>query len=123
MKYLVLFILLFSLEVSAMETIKIELKSHNNNLRLSLINISQEEVLINKRFAIGSSVDPCEVELIIMHENGKYFPFDVRINIRPITDKDLILLKPGEFTEVEFKIESLIYYYDLSVGHYKVQAS
>lgn len=122
MKYLVLLIMLFSLEVSAMETIKIELKNHNNNLILSLINVSQEDILINKRFLLGSSVDPCEVELVIMDKNGNNFPFCVRINVEPITDEDLVLLKPGEFIEEEYKIGSLIYYYELPVGHYKVKA-
>jgi hypothetical protein len=122
MKYLVLIIMLFSLEVSAVDTIKIELKNHNNNLVLNLMNISQKEILINKRFTIGSSVDPCEVELIIADKNGQSFAFAPMVNIRPITDTALILLKPGEFIEKEYKIKRLILDYELVAGHYSVKA-
>jgi hypothetical protein len=122
MKYLILIIMLFSLEVSAMETVKIELKNHNNILILNLTNISQENILINKRFAIGAPVYQCEVDLIIMDKNGQIFPFDLRINIDSITDNDLLLLKPGKFIEKEYKIEDILYYYSLPVGQYEVKA-
>ena len=122
MKHLVLIFMLFSLESSAVETIKIELKNLNNNLVLNLMSVSQKEVLINKRFTIGSSADPSEVELIINDKNGKYFLFAPMVNIRPITDKDLILLKPGEFIEKEYKIKRLVLDYGLVAGHYTVKA-
>ncbi len=86
------------------------------------MNISQKEILINKRFTIGSSVDPCEVELIITDKNGRYLPFAPRVNIISITDNDLMLLKPCQFIEKEYKIERLILYYDLAVGYYTVKA-
>jgi hypothetical protein len=122
MRYLALLVILFSLEVSAVEKISMELKNSNNNLLLRLTNISQEDLLVNKRFSIGSSVDPCEVELIIYDESGKYFPIDVRVRIGTIIDDDLILLKPGEYIDKEFKLERLILYYDLAASHYTVKA-
>jgi hypothetical protein len=121
MRYLALLVILFSLEVSAVEKISMELKNSNNNLLLRLTNISQDDLLVNKRFSIGSSVDPCEVELIIYDESGKYFPIDVRVRIGTIIDDDLILLKPGEYIDKEFKLERLILYYDLVAGHYTVK--
>ncbi len=44
------------------------------------------------------------------------------VNIGPITNNDLIILKQGQFIEKEYKIERLILYYDLVAGHYTVKA-
>lgn len=121
--YFVVFVMFLSINTFADEPIKLVLEKNDDiGLFLYLKNVSEKSVLINKRFALGSSVAPSEVELVIFNKNGNFFPFQVKINLRPPSKEDLFLLEPGQHIGKEFSFDEIISYYDLTSGEYRVQA-
>lgn len=122
MRYLLLFTILFSNNAVNMVPIKLTLENNSNYLRLCLTNISEENVLVNKRLAIGPPASPNEIELLICNEGGTSFPFQGRIAASPPLESDIILLQSGEIVCREIEIYRLVKYYSLTAGQYRVKA-
>ncbi len=125
-KYFVFFILLLSNIAFAEEPIRLELENKDNNLRLYLINSSPNKILINKEFRLGPPVDPVghgEIAFEIFDKAGNKCPLGGFIDYPYNQEIDTVLLFPGEFIGIEFKIEDLIrYYWITEVGVYKARA-
>lgn len=115
-KYFVVFFLLLTNNTFAMERIKVNLENNNNNLRVSLINLSENKVLLNKRFSSR------EVYFDFVDKNGMKFALCVMNIVSPSLDKDIIFLEPGQFIGADFPHESLIESYCLKAGQYQVKA-
>lgn len=123
MKYFLILIMLLSTNTNATEPIKLILENHDNiYLYLCLKNISEESVLVNKRFSYSGYLNPSEVVFTIIDKEGIELPFQARVKIGPLTEKDIYLLKPGESTCVEFSIKKLASIYCLKAGQYRAEA-
>lgn len=121
-KYFLVFIFLLSNNISAMEPIKINFENNNNNLKLSLTNVSEENILMNKRFSLGTSIELAEVDLIFVDNAGLEYPLCAMVTVGRLTEKDFVILKPGETISIEYQANLLISMYCLKAGQYRVKA-
>lgn len=120
-RYFFIIILLLSINIGATETLRLDLKYDNDNFKLLLINVSNRNILVNKRFAISSHYN---VDFIIENEKGKNIASMVFADsIWDITAEEcLVLLEPHEIFGLEVDKKSLIELYSLTSGKYKVMA-
>lgn len=123
MKYLLFTCLFwFSTNLLAVENMELVITNDNNRLAVYLLNSSSEEMLINKRFALGPSSGPNEIALSIKDRNGKDYPFSSKVRLSPAVESDFMMLEVFKLVGRSFDLDSLEAYYGLTPGSYTVKA-
>ncbi len=125
-KYILVFSLFLSISTYAEEPLKLEFENKNNEyLRLTITNITHLPVLMNKRFQyiFSSSMDPSEVKLEILDKDEQRIEYPSRfIEGDGMTRKHVILLFPGEVVGTDIPITTVMSYFNMLPGIYKVRA-
>lgn len=89
----------------------------------TLSNITNKDLLINSRVAINFPTAPDllrDIMFNIYKPSGNLSSFIARVNIRPATSNDFIILPAGEKFEIHYNLAK---YYNLNeIGNYSVTA-
>lgn len=112
----------FSTNILAVENMELIITNDHDRLAIYLLNSSSEELLVNKRFAIGSVAGPNEIVLSIKDGEGKGYPFLSKIRLGAAVEGDFIFLGVGMLIGRVFDLKSLTTYYGLTSGSYTINA-
>ena len=114
---------LFSNNLFAENTVVLGLENVDGYLKVFIQNTLSEELLVNKRFAIGTSAGPSELVISFTDVNGKNYPFSAKVKLGAATENDLMLLEPNMFIGRVFELSRLANYYDLKSGSYSIKVT
>lgn len=94
----------------------------DDRLRIILVNAGTQDVLVNRRLALGVPGSPAEVTLVVKDASGKVRALSTKVRVDLPSEKDFVVLNPGMLVGREYPIARLISYFELGPGRYDVRA-
>ncbi|NLD35581.1 MAG: hypothetical protein GX654_01805 [Desulfatiglans sp.] len=125
-KLIFLLIMLFTNCSLAIEPLKMEFINNDNNLILTLKNVSSGILLVNKYFYFASehAFGPPTVEFEILDKEGNKMDITIEVFEKGVSEEDIVTLYPQEFIGKVFETQNLIKsYFFLEPGVYKIRAT
>jgi hypothetical protein len=127
MKNIIIFILFnFSISgnIMAEQNLKLKISTAHYALEVQIYNVSTENVLINKRFAIGTkNSSHSEIAFTFRSSKGQIFDYNAKQKLRPAGEADLCMLSPNMFVGRFYELTDIANDYGLEAGQYQMKAT